>query len=82
VPPRSRRPLTRFPFSTDPTKPEPTVTKIAATSLVIEPTPTAPAPAPGDDVLFDPEDDLLPPPKPADERPARKAVASLVVVQG
>jgi hypothetical protein len=58
------------------------VTKTAAASLLTEPTstPTAPAPAPGDDVLFDPEDDLLPPPKPADERPAHKAVTLLVVV--
>lgn len=58
------------------------MTRTAA--LVTEPTPepSAAAPAPGDDVLFDPADDLLPPPKPAEQRPARATVTTLVLAKG
>jgi len=55
-----------------------------AAALATKPTldPNAAAPAPGDDVLFDPADDLLPPPKPAEQRPARPTVTTLVLAKG
>ena len=58
------------------------MTRTAA--LVTAPTlePSAAAPAPGDDVLFDPADDLLPPPKPAEQSPARTTATSLVLAKG
>jgi hypothetical protein len=59
------------------------MTQTAAASL-IEPTlePRTAAPAADDDVLYDPADDLLPPPKPAVERPAHTTVTALMVVTG
>jgi hypothetical protein len=59
------------------------MSQTAAASL-IAPTlePSTAAPAADDDVLYDPADDLLPPPKPAVERPARTTVTALVVVAG
>jgi hypothetical protein len=58
--------------------------RTTAASRLIEPTlePSTATPATGDDVLYDPADDLLPPPKPAEQGPARTTVTALVAVTG
>ena len=59
---------------------DPATTRVTAPA----PRPAAPTPPrrPSDDVLFDPEDDLEPPPKPAEQPTGRPSVITLVDVEG
>lgn len=52
------------------------------TKPTTEPTTEPAAPPKDDDVIYDPDDDLLPPPKPASDSPTRTNATSLVVVKG
>jgi len=55
----------------------------SAATLLATDAPTEPAAPPkGDDVIYDPADDLLPPPKPAADGTPRTSVTTLVVVKG
>lgn len=58
------------------------MTDTVAATLVTEPTSEPTKPPPSDDIVYDPEDDLLPPPKPADQSTAGTNVTTLVVVRG